>query len=119
MNFDIDSLLAAPHQGHLDTLVDELEYQIGENPILQEAIAVKSSGHEAVKHKPYNEFKFFSGTVLYFRPGGDKGKAFRSLHVDRIWVDEAVWLPDLAWQALMQCLNINGRMRVYSNQSYG
>ena len=108
-------LIAAPHQGHLDTLVDELEYQIGENPILQESVAVKSTGHDAVRRKPYYEIKFVSGTMLYFRPGGDKGKAFRSLHVDRIWVDEAVWLPDLAWQALMQCLNINGRMRIYSN----
>ena len=25
-------LVAAPHQGHLDTLIDELEFQLGENP---------------------------------------------------------------------------------------
>jgi len=108
-------LVAAPHQGHLDTLIDELEFQISENPILQEAVAVKSSGHEAVKRKPYFEIRFVSGTMIYFRPGGDQGKAFRSLHVDRIWVDEAAWLPEQAWNALMSCLNENGRMRIYSN----
>ena len=108
-------LIAAPHQGHLDTLIDELEFQIGENPILREAVAVKSTGHEAIRRKPYFEIKFVSGTMLYFRPGGDKGKAFRSLHVDKVWVDEAAWLPELAWNALMSCLNVDGVMRVYSN----
>ena len=108
-------LVGAPHQGHLDTLIDELEFQIAENPILRESVALKSSGHEAIKRKPYFEIRFVSGTTIYFRPGGDKGKAFRSLHVDKVWVDEAAWLPEAAWNALMSCLNENGSMRVYSN----
>ena len=108
-------LVAAPHQGHLDTLIDEFEVQLGENPELMSAIAVNRSGNLAITRKPYFKAQFVSGTVIHFRPGGDYGKAFRSLHVGRVWVDEAAWLPEQAWRAVRQCLNAGGRFRIYSN----
>lgn len=108
-------LVAAPHQGHLDTLIDEFEFQISESPDLMSAIAISKSGHQAIIRKPYFKAQFISGTIIYFRPGGDYGKAFRSLHVDRVWVDEAAWLPEPAWRAVRQCLNAGGRLRIYSN----
>jgi len=46
-------LVAAPHQGHLDTLIDEFEFQLSENPDLMSAIAVNKSGHPAITRKPY------------------------------------------------------------------
>ena len=108
-------LVAAPHQGHLDTLIDEFEFQVGENPDLTTAIAINKSGNTAITRKPYFKAQFISGTVIHFRPGGDYGKAFRSLHVDRVWIDEAAWLPEQAWRAVRQCLNAGGRFRLYSN----
>jgi len=108
-------MVAAPHQGHLDTLIEEFEFQLGENPDLMSAIAPGRADHPAITRKPYFKATFISGTTIYFRPGGDYGKAFRSLHVNRVWVDEAAWLPEPAWRAVRQCLNAGGRFRVYSN----
>ncbi|MBM3330073.1 MAG: hypothetical protein FJY67_11500, partial [Calditrichaeota bacterium] len=98
-------LVAAPHQGHLDTLIEEFEFQLGENPDLMSAIAQGRADHPAITRKPYFKATFISGTTIYFRPGGDYGKAFRSLHVNRVWIDEAAWLPEAAWRAVRQCLN--------------
>jgi hypothetical protein len=55
-----------------------------------------------------------SSSILYFRPAGPYGDAFRSLHVDRVWVDEGAWLSEKAWKALRQCLKAGGRLRIYS-----
>ena len=52
--------------------------------------------------------------MLYFRPAGVYGDAFRSLHVERVWVDEGAWLTEAAWKALRQCLKSGGRLRIYS-----
>jgi len=92
-------LVAAPHQGHLDTLIEEFEFQLGENPDLISAIAQGRADHPAITRKPYFKATFISGTTIYFRPGGDYGKAFRSLHVNRVWIDEAAWLQ-CCWRRL-------------------
>ena len=36
-------LIAAPHQGHLDTLIDEFEFQLSENNDLMASVAVTAS----------------------------------------------------------------------------
>jgi len=108
-------LVATPHQGHLDLLFQEVEFQLEADPFLQKAVAVKTTGHPKIKHKPYYDITFFTGTQILFRPAGDYGKTFRGPHVDRIWVDEAAWIPELAWQALWSCLNDGGRIKIYSN----
>ena len=46
-------LVAAPHQGNLDTLIDEFEFQLGKNPDLTTAIAINKSRHSAITRKPY------------------------------------------------------------------
>lgn len=71
--------------------------------------------HYAITRKPYFKAQFVSGTVIHFRLSGDYGKTFRSLHVDRAWIDEAAWLPEQAWRAVRQCLNAGGYFRIYSN----
>ncbi len=107
-------LIAAPQQGHLDTVVEEIEFQLDANPLLMRSLAVTQHGKPKIHRKPYFRLEFANGAVLYFRPAGPYGDAFRSLHVDRIWVDEGAWLSERAWKALRQCLNANGTLRIYS-----
>jgi hypothetical protein len=107
-------LIAAPQQGHLDSLIEEIEYQLEASPVLRRHVAVNAAGHLKIQRKPYYRLEFTNGAVLYFRPAGTYGEAFRSLHVERVWVDEGAWLTEAAWKALRQCLKAGGRLRIYS-----
>jgi len=107
-------LIAAPHQGHLDTVIEEIEFQLDHNDDLMNSIAITKYGKPKIHRKPYFRLEFTNGSILYFRPAGAYGDAFRSLHVDRIWVDEAAWLSEKAWKALRQCRNPDGTLRIYS-----
>lgn len=107
-------LIAAPHQGHLDSLIEEIEFQLDSNPALMDSIGITKYGKPKIHRKPYFRLEFTNGSVLYFRPAGAYGDAFRSLHVERIWVDEGAWLTERAWKALRQCLKAGGRLRIYS-----
>ena len=107
-------LIAAPHQGHLDTLIEEIEFQLDANPELMRSIAITKYGKLKIHRKPYFRIEFTNGSILYFRPAGAYGEAFRSLHVERVWVDEGAWLTEQAWKALRQCLKAGGRLRIYS-----
>jgi hypothetical protein len=107
-------LIAAPHQGQLDTIIEEIEFQIEANDQLAASIGVTSQGRPKLVRDPYFRVEFTNGTALYFRPAGPQGDAFRSLHVDRVWVDEGAWLTEKAWRALRQCLKAGGVLRIYS-----
>jgi len=107
-------LIAAPHQGHLDTLIEEVEFQLEANPDLMDSVALSKYGKPKIHRKPYFRLEFANGSILYFRPAGAYGDSFRSLHVDRVWVDEGAWLSEKAWKALRQCLKANGKLRIYS-----
>lgn len=107
-------LIAAPHQGHLDSIIEEIEFQLDSNPDLMSSIALTQYGKPKIHKKPYFRIEFTNGSVLYFRPAGAYGDAFRSLHVERVWVDEGAWLSEKAWKALRQCLKTDGKLRIYS-----
>ena len=107
-------LVAAPHQGHLDTIIEEIEFQLDTNADLMNSVALTKYGKPKIHRKPYFRLEFTIGSVLYFRPAGAYGDAFRSLHVERVWVDEGAWLTERAWKALRQCLKSGGRLRIYS-----
>jgi len=107
-------LIVAPLQGHLDTIIDEIEFQISHSPDLRDSIARTPSGRLKIKRKPYFQVEFSSGSVLYFRPAGTDGSAYDSLHVHRIWVDQAATIPERAWQVLFSRLLPGGRIKVYS-----
>jgi len=107
-------LVAAPYQGQLDTIIEEVEYQIGQNDILRDSVARNAQGQPKIRRKPYYEIEFSNHVKIYFRPAGSAGGSFRSLHVDLLLADEAAWLPEPAWNALRQCLNAGGQFRVYS-----
>ncbi len=72
------------------------------------SIARTKYGKPKIHRKPYFRLEFTNGSILYFRPAGAYGDSFRSLHVDRIWVDEGAWLTERAWKALRQCLKAGG-----------
>jgi hypothetical protein len=110
-------LIAAPHQGHLDTLIEEIEFQLDSNPDLMASIATNKYGKPKIYRKPYFRIEYTNGSILYFRPAGAYGDAFRSLHVERVWVDEGAWLSEKAWKALRQCLKAGGKLRIYSTPS--
>ncbi|HEY3377650.1 MAG TPA: terminase family protein [Armatimonadota bacterium] len=110
----VSGLVAAPHQGHLDTIVEEVEFQLNARDALRESIALNAFGKQKILRKPYFRVEFSNGSVLYFRPAGNYGEAFRSLHVERVWVDEGAWLTESAWKALRQCLKAGGTLRIYS-----
>lgn len=110
----VSGLVAAPHQGHLDTIIEEVEYQLQASDVLRESIALNAFGKQKILRKPYFRVEFSNGSVLYFRPAGNYGEAFRSLHVERVWVDEGAWLTESAWKALRQCLKAEGTLRIYS-----
>ncbi|MFQ6610163.1 MAG: terminase large subunit domain-containing protein [Fidelibacterota bacterium] len=107
-------LIAAPHQGHLDTIIDEVEWQIDNNPDLSSSIAINNQGRPKILRKPYFRIEWKNGSVIFFRPAGAYGDSFRSLHVDMILVDEGAWIPEKAWKALRQCLKQGGVFRIYS-----
>ncbi|MBI5525364.1 MAG: hypothetical protein HY897_03450, partial [Deltaproteobacteria bacterium] len=108
------ALIAAPFQGHLDTLIEELDFQVESSEPLAASVARNRYGNQKIVRKPYYRIEFTNGSVLHFRPAGAYGEAFRSLHVNRLYVDEAAWIPEKAWKALRMCLLPGGRMRVYS-----
>ncbi len=113
-NRGAQGLIAAPHQGHLDTLIEEIEFQLDSNSELMRSVALTKFGKPKIYRKPYFRLEFTNGSILYFRPAGTYGDAFRSLHVQRVWVDEGAWLTEKAWKALRQCLKAGGTLRIYS-----
>jgi len=113
-NYGVQGLVAAPHQGHLDTIIEEIEFQLEANAELMSSIGITKYGKPKITRKPYFRLEFTNGSILYFRPAGAYGDAFRSLHVERVWVDEGAWLTEKAWNALRQCLKAEGTLRIYS-----
>lgn len=108
------ALVATPHQGSLDTIIEEFEFQLEHVPQLESSIARHKGGRLKITRKPYFKVEWTNDTINHFRPGGPYGEAFRSLHVERIYSDEAAWLTEAAWKALRQCLLPGGVFRIYS-----
>jgi len=108
------ALVAAPHDGQINTITREVELQLDSVPALRDSIAKNHQGRPKLYRKPYFQIEFANGTELFFRPAGVAGDAFRSLHVDRLYVDEASYLTEAAWRALRMCLKTGGEFRVYA-----
>lgn len=56
-------LIAAPHQGHLDTIIEEIEFQLDSNPDLMNSIALTKYGKPKIHRKPYFRLEFTNGSV--------------------------------------------------------
>lgn len=66
-------LIAAPHQGHLDSIIEEIEHQLNSNLDLAASIALGSQGRSKIIRKPYFKIEFSNGSMIYFRPAGTMG----------------------------------------------
>ena len=100
-------LLATPLRLHYNTILIEIEKQRMASPALRKRIKRMATDDG------YPYLLFPQGTIIHLRSGHPTGDAFRSLHVDGIWVDEAALLSPAAWKALRHCLK-KGFWRVYS-----
>ena len=83
-----EALLGEQLQGHLDTLIEEMEFQIDSSPELTRSIVVTKYGNPKIYRKPYFRLEFTNGAILYFRPAGAYGDAFilnAALMLDFVW----------------------------------
>ncbi|MBZ0273807.1 hypothetical protein K8I61_17340 [bacterium] len=109
-------LVTAPLQGHLDNIVEEIEWQIDHVPEINASVARKRGGRSLdIKRAPYYRLRWANGCLLHLVPAGHDGSALRSYHVDFLIVDEAARLTNKAWKAVDGCLKSGGRLRAYSN----
>ena len=108
-------LVTAPNDGHCNKIIEEVEAHLQNSEFLLEMVAVDANGRHRITRKPYYQMTWKNGTIIYVRPAGPTGKSVRSLHCDRVLVDEAAWYPEPAWRALRRVLNRGGQMKAYSN----
>jgi hypothetical protein len=87
-NYGGQGLIATPHQGHLDSLIEEMDFQIDTSQQMRALVAVNKFGKLKIQRKPYYRIEFITGSILYFRPAGVYGDSFRSLrhgkHCDNV-----------------------------------
>jgi len=102
-----ESLICSPQDASLSTIIKYFEIQRNFSRAINRTVRKTSK-------KPYYTVEFRNGAILHFRMAGPRGDAFRSLHVDNIFVDEGAYLTEKAWIALLRCLNPGGRLYVYS-----
>jgi hypothetical protein len=108
-------LVTAPNDGHCNKVIEEVEAHLQNSEFLLGLVAVDQNGRHRITRKPYYQMHWKNGTIIYIRPAGPTGKSVRSLHCDRVLVDEAAWYPEPAWRALRRVLNRGGQMRAYSS----
>ncbi len=100
-------LIAAPKDAHLSTIISYFEIQINNSAFIK-------AGIEKIERAPYYKVTFKNGFVLPFRMAGPHGEAFRSLHVDFLFVDEAAYFSERANTALSGCMNTGCQEYRYS-----
>jgi len=61
---------------HLDSIIEEIEYQLDTNPDLMNSVALTKYGKPKIHRKPYFRLEFTNGSVLYFRPAGPMAMRF-------------------------------------------
>ena len=62
-------LIAAPHQGHLDTIIEEVEFQLGASPDLNNSVAMNKYGKPKIIRKPYFRVEYSNREHSIFPPG--------------------------------------------------
>lgn len=71
-----DGLIAGSLDGNLEDIYDEMIFQLENNELLHAQVDWEKS-----KVKPYKKLVAKNGNRIYFRPGGNDGRAFRGIHV--------------------------------------
>jgi len=93
-------LVVAELSGHFEQVLDEILVQFDHNEILKDMLRVR----RGIIRSPYPQITFKNGSVVHFRPAHNDGAAYRGLHVNRIWLDEAPHITREAWGILYQRL---------------
>lgn len=92
-------LVATPGEAALQPIIDNFKFQMEMNPVIANAI-------KHAKNIPYYTVFTKAGGIIHFRPAGPNGLAFRGLHVKRMRIDEAAYMPNAAMSALNGCFEI-------------
>lgn len=103
-------LCVAPLTNHLITIIEEVYYQCRNNPVIASCI----HPDRGLIRQPYFKIKFKSESTVVFCPASNNGEAYDSLHVNRIWADQAAGITAKAWSVLLQRQLPGCRLRVYS-----
>lgn len=70
-----EMLIGAAQDGHLDSLWDQILYQLHATPALEKRIHWEGS-----RVKPYRKLAATNGNICHLRPAGFDGETFRGLH---------------------------------------
>ena len=106
---DQHGLVTAPISAQFAEIIKELEWQCDHNEILMAFVKETSRRHG------YYSITSHTGSVIDFRPAGRDGASYKSLHVHRVWADEAAGIESHAWHVLVhRLIKGEGRMRAYS-----
>jgi hypothetical protein len=78
------SLICAPLDAHVQEIVNAMEWQLDNSPLLADSI-------KKIKRTPYVHYQWRNGFQTHFRPLGSYGTSLRGLHIaDLLDMDEAV-----------------------------
>lgn len=105
------SLIGAALDGHLDSIWDELIFQLNRAPGLRRLV-----NWDQTKKKPYRKIVFVNGSEIHLRAAGLAGDAFRGLHVDDLYFDEAALIENpKVWAEFWRAkLPYGSETRIYS-----
>jgi len=106
-----DRLIAAPRDGHLESIWDLLIYQCERVPLLRDYLI----NWKRTTRRPYRKLVFRRGNVVHLRPSGFAGEAFRGLHVDGGEYDEhAIATRDKQTTEFLRAIREGGDKRFLS-----
>jgi hypothetical protein len=106
-----DWLIGAAQDGHLDSIWDELLWQLDATPALGAQV-----DRGRTKVKPYKKLVSRTGNLGHLRPAGHDGEAFRGIHVGRrISLDEAAKIKGRrVFDELFRAAMPGAEIRIYS-----
>jgi len=106
-----DILISAAQDGHLDSIYDEILFQLRSTPYLEQQIDWSAS-----RVKPYRKIVALNGNRLELRPAGYDGEAIRGLHVGLAgFLDEAAKLKNpRIFDEFFRALKPGAEGRIYS-----
>jgi len=116
-------LIAAPQQTHLDEIIMDIEKHVGEGDAQEKVKPVINQFWLKPKKHPHTMFKFKSPTctpgqvgLVYFRPAGHDGEAFRGVHVSALGLfDESAKIKNkVCWSEFFRALKPGAKTRIYS-----
>lgn len=103
-----DQLFAGALDAHCEMAYKEITWQLEHNPWLENRI-------KRTAKKPYKEIEAENGNLIFFRPAGTTGGAFRSAHVKQAgYFDEAPHcVSEEAWAQFFTRMKPGAPIKIY------